>query len=88
MVAYRMSDLIAWIEIQHIRKIRRSLESLDRVLKRQVAALDSMRLRQTSSCDEAFVRLEKITRTLVPPGDVRYPDTIDWISRNTHEINE
>ena len=77
-VAYRMTDLISWVEIRHIHKIRKGLERIDRVLEKQVAALDALRLRQTSSCDEVFVRLQDITRTLVPPGDARYPDQIEW----------
>jgi hypothetical protein len=77
-VAYRMTDLISWVEIRHIRTIRKGLERIDRVLEKQVAALDALRSRQTSSCDEVFVRLQDITHTLVPPGDARYPDQIEW----------
>jgi len=77
-IAYRMSDLISWVEIRHIRKIRKGLEQIDRVLEKQVAGLEALRLRQTSSCDGVFHRLQNITRTLVPPTDARYPDQIEW----------
>ena len=77
-VAYRMSDLISWVEIRHILAIRKGLERIDRVLEKQVASLDALRLRQINSCDEVFVRLEDITHTLVPPTDARYPDQIEW----------
>jgi len=77
-IAYRMSDLISWVEIRHIRKIRKGLERIDRVLEKQVAGLEALRLRQRSSCDEVFHRLQNITRTLVPPTDARYPDQVEW----------
>tara|TARA_R110000744_G_scaffold84293_1_gene164968 strand:- start:79 stop:615 length:537 start_codon:yes stop_codon:yes gene_type:complete len=77
-IAYRMSDLISWVEIRHIHTIRKGFDQIDRVLKRQVAALDALRVRQINSCDEVFVRLQDITPTLVPPTDARYPDQIEW----------
>lgn len=77
-LVYRMSDLILWVEIRHIRNIRKGLERIDRVLEKQVAGLDALRLRQISSCDEVFRRLQDITRTLVPPTDARYPDQVEW----------
>ena len=73
-----MSDLISWVEIRHIHTIRKGFDQIDRVLKRQVAALDALRVRQINSCDEVFVRLQDITPTLVPPTDARYPDQIEW----------
>tara|TARA_R110000751_G_scaffold164664_3_gene270784 strand:+ start:320 stop:895 length:576 start_codon:yes stop_codon:yes gene_type:complete len=77
-VSYRMSDLISWVEIRHIRTIRRGLERIDFVLEKQVARLNALRLRQKSSCDEVFHKLQNITRTLVPPTDARYPDQVEW----------
>ena len=73
-----MCDLISRVEIRHIRKICKGLEQLARVLEKQVAGLEALRLRQTSSCDGVFHRLQNITRTLVPPTDARYPDQIEW----------
>ena len=77
-IAYRMTDLISWAEVRHIHEIRKGLKRIDRMLKKQVTALDALRVRQINSCDEVFVRLQDITPTLVPPTDARYPDQIEW----------